>query len=223
MAYLTAFLEGIISFISPCILPILPLYFSYLAGGITDREERKGVLLTNSLAFVLGFTILFVALGAASTSLGRFLSDHLDILNRIGGVLVILFAINNLGFVLIPALNKNRQFQMKTLHNMTVTKSILFGIVFAVGWTPCVGPLLGSALMMAANATLMYKGMLTLVFYALGLGIPFLLSAVLLEQLEGVFTVMKKNANLITIISGVLLLVFGVALLLGFNPAALFL
>ncbi len=223
MAYLTAFLEGIISFISPCILPILPLYFSYLAGGITDREERKGVLLTNSLAFVLGFTILFVALGAASTSLGRFLSDHLDILNRIGGVLVILFAINNLGFVLIPALNKNRQFQMKTLHNMTVTKSILFGIVFAVGWTPCVGPLLGSALMMAANATLMYKGMLTLLFYALGLGIPFLLSAVLLEQLEGVFTVMKKNANLITIISGVLLLVFGVALLLGFNPAALFL
>ena len=139
----------------------MPLYFSYLAGGITDREERKGVLLTNSLAFVLGFTILFVALGAASTSLGRFLSDHLDILNRIGGVLVILFAINNLGFVLIPALNKNRQFQMKTLHNMTVTKSILFGIVFAVGWTPCVGPLLGSALMMAANATLMYKGMLT--------------------------------------------------------------
>src|SRR5690554_2434620 len=218
MAYLTAFLEGIISFISPCILPILPLYFSYLAGGITDREERKGVLLTNSLAFVLGFTILFVALGAASTSLGRFLSDHLDILNRIGGVLVILFAINNLGFVLIPALNKNRQFQMKTLHNMTVTKSILFGIVFAVGWTPCVGPLLGSALMMAANATLMYKGMLTLLFYALGLGIPFLLSAVLLEQLEGVFTVMKKNANLITIISGVLLLAFGVALLLGFNP-----
>lgn len=136
---------------------------------------------------------------------------------------MILFAINNLGFVLIPALNKNRQFQMKTLHNMTVTKSILFGIVFAVGWTPCVGPLLGSALMMAANATLMYKGMLTLLFYALGLGIPFLLSAVLLEQLEGVFTVMKKNANLITIISGVLLLVFGVALLLGFNPAALFL
>lgn len=136
---------------------------------------------------------------------------------------MILFAINNLGFVLIPALNKNRQFQMKTLHNMTVTKSILFGIVFAVGWTPCVGPLLGSALMMAANATLMYKGMLTLLFYALGLGIPFLLSAVLLEQLEGVFTVMKKNANLITIISGVLLLAFGVALLLGFNPAALFL
>ncbi len=223
MAYLTAFLEGIISFISPCILPILPLYFSYLAGGITDREERRGVLLKNSLAFVFGFTLLFVALGAASTSIGRFLSDHLDLLNRLGGVLVILFAINNLGFVLIPALNKNRQLHMKGLHNMTIVKSILFGIVFAFGWTPCVGPLLGSALMMAANASMLYKGMLTLLFYALGLGIPFLLSAFLLDQLEGVFSVMKKNANLITIISGVLLLIFGVALLLGFNPAALFL
>lgn len=223
MAYLTAFLEGIISFISPCILPILPLYFSYLAGGMTDREERKGILMTNSIAFVSGFTILFVALGAASTSIGRFLSDHLEILNRIGGVLVILFAINNLGFVLIPALNKNRQIQFKGLYNMTIGKSILFGIVFAIGWTPCVGPLLGSALMMAANATLMYKGILTLLFYALGLGIPFLLSALLLDRLDGVFNVMKKHSNLITITSGVFLLAFGLALLLGFNPAMLFL
>ena len=223
MAYLTAFLEGIISFISPCILPILPLYFSYLAGGVADRQERRGVLLKNSIAFVIGFTVLFVALGAASTSVGKFLSSHLVLLNRVGGVLVILFAINNLGFVLIPALNNNHRLQMKGLQNMNIPKSMLFGLVFAIGWTPCVGPLLGSALMMAANAELLHKGMLTLFFYAMGLAIPFLFSAILLDQAEGAFTAIKKHAKLITILSGLFLLAFGVALVLGFNPAALFL
>ncbi|HZJ87824.1 MAG TPA: cytochrome c biogenesis protein CcdA [Sphaerochaeta sp.] len=223
MAYLTAFLEGIISFISPCILPILPLYFSYLAGGVAERGQRQQRLIINSIAFVGGFTLLFVAMGAASTSLGRFLSTHLDLLNRIGGVVVILFALNNLGFALIPALASNHRIQMKGLQNMNVPKSILFGIVFAIGWTPCVGPLLGSALMMAANADLLYQGMVTLFAYALGLGIPFLLSAVLLEQLEGVFSAIKRHGKIISIASGILLLVFGGALVLGFNPAALFL
>jgi cytochrome c-type biogenesis protein len=223
MAYFTAFLEGIISFISPCILPILPLYFSYLAGGVAQKEEQNGVLLKNSIAFVIGFTILFVTLGAASTTVGKYLSMHLSTLNRIGGVLVILFALNNLGFVLIPALNNNHKFQLKSLKNMNIPKSMLFGLVFAIGWTPCVGPLLGSALMMAANAELVQKGMLTLFFYAMGLAIPFLFSALLLDQMEGVFAAIKKHAKLITIISGLFLLVFGVVLTLGFNPAALFL
>ncbi|MFA5448171.1 MAG: cytochrome c biogenesis protein CcdA [Sphaerochaeta sp.] len=223
MAYLTAFLEGIISFISPCILPILPLYISYLAGGVADEQGRGRMLIKNSIAFVIGFTLLFVAMGAASTSLGRFLSSHLALLNRIGGVIVILFALNNLGFALIPALANNHRIQMKGLSNMNVPKSMLFGIVFAVGWTPCVGPLLGAALMMAANAEMLVEGMATLFFYAMGLGIPFLLSALLIEQLEGVFTAIKKHGKIITIVSGLFLLVFGIALVLGFNPAALFL
>lgn len=223
MAYFTAFLEGIISFISPCILPVLPLYFSYLAGGVAQNEKKKGMLLKNSLAFVVGFTILFVTLGAASTRVGTFLSSHLPLLNRIGGFLVILFALNNLGVVLIPALNDTHKLQMKSLKNMNIPKSLLFGFVFAVGWTPCVGPLLGSALMMAANATSLHKGMLTLFFYAMGLAIPFLFSALLLEQLEGVFSTIKKHAKLISVISGLLLLVFGIALIFGYNPAALFL
>ena len=223
MAYLTAFLEGIISFISPCILPILPLYLSYLAGGVAKSEREKGTLIKNSIAFVAGFTLLFVAMGAASTTVGRFLSSHLSLFNRIGGVVVILFALNNLGFALIPALASNHRFQMKGLSNMNIPKSMLFGIVFAFGWTPCVGPLLGSALMMAANADLIYKGMATLFFYAMGLGIPFLFSALLIEQLDGVFTAIKKHGKLISIVSGILLLAFGIALVLGFNPAALFL
>jgi cytochrome c-type biogenesis protein len=222
MAYLTAFLEGIISFISPCILPILPLYFSYLAGGVSDGPH-KGVLIRNSLSFVAGFTVLFIALGAASTAIGQFLSDHLSLLNRVGGVLVILFALNNLGVFFIPAFNDTHKFQFKSLKNMTVSKSFLFGIVFAVGWTPCVGPLLGSALMMAANAALLWKGMLTLFCYALGLGVPFLFTAFLLEQLEGVFESIKKHSKVISLVSGLFLLAFGIVLVLGFNPAALFL
>ena len=177
----------------------------------------------NSLAFVFGFTLLFVALGAVSTTAGQFLSSHLNLLNRIGGVLVILFALNNLGVTLIPAFNATHKFQLKSLKNMNVPKSILFGLVFAIGWTPCVGPLLGSALMMAANADLVYKGMLTLLFYALGLALPFLFSAILLEQLEGVFAAIKNHAKAISFISGILLLLFGLVLVLGFNPAALFL
>ncbi len=223
MAYLTALLEGIISFISPCILPILPLYLSYLAGGVAEEGRGRGTLIKNSVAFVAGFTILFVALGAASTTIGRFLSSHLALLNRIGGVVVILFALNNLGFALIPALASNHRIQMKGLSNMNVPKSMLFGLVFAVGWTPCVGPLLGSALMMAANAELLYQGMATLFFYAMGLAIPFLLSALLIEQLDGVFKAIKRHGKIITIASGLFLLAFGIALVLGFNPAALFL
>ena len=223
MAYLTALLEGIISFISPCILPILPLYLSYLAGGVAEEGRGRGKLIKNSIAFVAGFTILFVAMGAASTSIGRFLSSHLTLLNRIGGAVVILFALNNLGFALIPALASNHRIQMKGLSNMNVPKSLLFGIVFAIGWTPCVGPLLGSALMMAANADQLAQGMTTLLFYAMGLGIPFLLSALLIEQLDGVFKAIKQHGKIISIASGIFLMAFGIALVLGFNPAALFL
>lgn len=223
MAYLTALLEGIISFISPCILPILPLYLSYLAGGVAEEGRGRGKLIKNSVAFVAGFTILFVAMGAASTSIGRFLSSHLALLNRIGGAVVILFALNNLGFALIPALASNHRIQMKGLSNMNVPKSLLFGLVFAIGWTPCVGPLLGSALMMAANADQLGKGMATLFFYAMGLAIPFLLSALLIEQLDGVFKAIKRHGKIISIASGIFLMAFGIALVLGFNPAALFL
>lgn len=223
MAYFTAFLEGILSFISPCILPILPLYFSYLAGGLSEEGKSRKALLKNSFAFVFGFTLLFVALGAASTVVGKFLTTHLHLLNRIGGVLVILFGLNNLGVMLIPAFNRTLKMEIKGLENINIPKSILFGFVFALGWTPCVGPLLGSALMMAANAALLHKGMLTLFFYAMGLGIPFLFSALLLDQIESSFNLIKKHSFIITIVSSVLLIAFGVALVLGFNPAALFL
>ncbi len=222
MGYLTAFLEGIISFISPCILPLIPLYLSYLAGGLSPKDS-SGKLIRNSLMFILGFTIAFVAMGAAASAAGQFLRQHLSLLNRIGGVVIILLGLNYVGVFSIPLLNKEHRWHLKDMTGMGPLRSILFGFVFSLGWTPCVGPFLGSALMMAANSAQVWQGMITLVFYSLGLGIPFILVALLVGQLESVFTAIKKHYRVIVLVAGILLIIMGIALVLGFNPAALFL
>lgn len=221
MGYLTAFLEGIVTFVSPCILPMIPLYLGYLAGGITP-EGRSEKLIGNSIAFVVGFSIVFVMMGAAASAAGQFLKDHLTLLNRIGGVLIILLGLNYVGVVSLPFLSGEHRLKLKDMQSMGLLKSLLFGMVFSLGWTPCVGPFLGSALMMAANSSQIATGMLTLVFYALGLGIPFILVAVLVGQLEGAFSAIKKHYRIIILVAGIILIVMGVALVAGFNPASLF-
>lgn len=221
MGFITAFLEGIVTFVSPCILPMIPLYLGYLAGGITP-EGRSGKLVGNSLAFVLGFSIIFVAMGVAASVAGQFLRDHLTLLNRIGGVLIILLGLNYIGVFSLPFLNTEHRLKMKSMQGMGPVRSLLFGMVFSLGWTPCVGPFLGSALMMAANAAQVSTGILTLICYALGLGVPFILVALLVGQLEGAFAAIKKHYRIIVLVAGILLIVMGIALVAGFNPAALF-
>lgn len=211
MDYFLTFLEGIITFISPCLLPMLPVYVSYFTG--QDEKGGRRTLL-NAFGFVAGFTVVFVLLGAFAGVLGKLLREYQAVVNLISGAVVILLGLNFLGVLNIPFLNVNRGITLKT-EITGFFSSFLFGIVFAIGWTPCVGFFLGSALMLAAQQGESLKGILLLLFFSLGLGVPFIISAVLIEQLKGAFDFIKKNYRIIQMISGILLVVVGVLMLTG--------
>jgi cytochrome c-type biogenesis protein len=208
--YIIVFLEGIMTFVSPCMLPMLPLYVLYFAGG----ERSRGKTLTNALGFVLGFSLVFTALGAFAGTLGSFLIRYAMAVNIITGALVVLFGLNYLG---ILKFNLFRGFISKEYqpNQLGFFSSILFGAVFSIGWTPCVGAFLGSALMLAANAQSSMKGITLLLSFSLGLGIPFVVSALLLNQLKGVFDFIKKHYRVINMISGLLLVALGLAMMTG--------
>ena len=210
MHYLIAFLEGIITFISPCLLPMLPLYLSYFAGG-GQRQSKQ--TLSCALGFVLGFTIVFVTLGALAGTLGGLLKEYQTIVNIISGLIVIGFGLNFIGIIQLNLFNgTKRGFDTE---NLTFSKSILFGMVFAVGWTPCVGAFLGSALMLASQQGQLHTGMLMLLAYSLGLGIPFVLSALLIDQLKASFNWIKAHYTMINRISGALLIITGIMMATG--------
>ena len=210
MQYFISFLEGIITFISPCLLPMLPIYISYFAGG--DTKNTKKTLL-GALGFVLGFTFVFVSLGALAGTLGGFLKQHQTMVNLISGILVIIFGFNYLGILKITIFHGSRRnFNTDNLNFFTC---FLFGIIFSVGWTPCVGAFLGSALMLASQQGQTMTGMLMLLAYSLGLGIPFILSAVLIQKLKTTFDFIKRNYKIINTVSGILLVIVGIMMATG--------
>ncbi len=211
MEYFISFLEGIITFISPCLLPMLPVYISYFAGGSSERKTSK--TLRNAFGFVLGFTIVFVSLGALAGTLGSFLSKYQIAVNIVTGLVVVFFGLNFLG-VLKLNIFKGMSSQTKT-DNLGFFSSLLFGIVFSVGWTPCVGAFLGSALMLASSQGQVLKGVVMLLLYSLGLGIPFIVSAVLIDKLKGAFDFIKKHYSVINIICGCVLIIVGVLMMSG--------
>lgn len=215
MDYFILFLEGIITFISPCILPMLPIYVSYFMGGSGDREGNKALI--NSIGFVIGFSVVFTILGAAAGTFGAFIQRYMHVFNAIAGILLIIFGLNYIGIFKIPLLERSYKLNNKTnLNKLNLTSSILFGIIFAIGWTPCVGTFLGSALMFAANTQNIFKGVLMLLSYSLGLGIPFIISALLIDSLKGAFKFIKKNYRIINTISGALLIVIGLMMMTGY-------
>ncbi len=209
MQYVISFLEGIITFISPCLLPMLPIYVTYFAGG-GERSTKK--TLTNASGFVLGFTLVFTAMGALAGTLGSFLNTHQMALNVASGLIVIFFGLNFLGIV---KLNLFRGSGHSMAGDLGFFSALLFGIVFSLGWTPCVGAFLGSALMLASQQGHVLEGTLMLLVYSLGLGIPFLASAILIDQLKSAFDWIKGHYRAINTVCGCLLIVIGILMATG--------
>ena len=210
MQYLISFLEGIITFISPCLLPMLPIYISYFAGG-GERTAKK--TLFHSSGFVLGFTLVFVAMGALAGTLGSFLMKYQTWVNVIGGLIVVVFGLNYMGVFhlnLFKGLNRSMKQGERGF-----CSAVLFGSVFSVGWTPCVGAFLGSALMLASQQGHVLEGMGMLLCYSLGLGIPFLFSAVLIDKLKSAFNWIKAHYQVINLVCGGLLVAVGVLMATG--------
>ena len=210
MQYIIAFLEGIITFISPCLLPMLPIYISYFAGS-ADGSRRK--TLTGAFGFVAGFTVVFVAMGALAGTLGSFLKAYQTPVNIVSGLIVIFFGLQYLG---VFKLNLFRGVgRSVNTENMGFFSAALFGMVFSIGWTPCVGAFLGSALMLASQQGHVLQGMLMLFVYSLGLGIPFVLSAVLIGYLKTAFNWIKANYKVINAVCGSFLILVGILMATG--------
>lgn len=207
MQFLITFLEGIISFISPCMLPMLPVYLSYFAG----NADKKQHTLSRAAVFVAGFSVVFCLLGLFAGTIGAFLSAYKTIVNIVCGIIVIVFGLSYLNVIRIPFF----QGIQKRIHVDSLFSAFLFGMIYSVSLTPCVGAFLGSALMLASASGTAVQGVLLLLTYSLGLGVPFLFSAVLIEQLGSAFTFIKKHYNIINLVSGIFLIATGICIAFG--------
>ena len=208
MQFFISFLEGIITFVSPCLLPMLPIYISYFAGNNSNFKKT----ISNSLGFILGFTAVFVSMGALAGTVGRFLIEYKTIVNIVTGLIVIFFGLSFLGLFNL-SLFKGINFSVKK--ELGFFSSLIFGLVFSIGWTPCVGAFLGSALMLAANRGSIVEGVCMLLAYSLGLGIPFFISAILIDKLKNAFTFIKRNYKIVNVLCGVLLIAVGLLMATG--------
>ena len=209
MQYLISFLEGMITFISPCLLPLLPVYVSYFAGG---GERSLGKTLRNAAGFVLGFSLVFMAMGALAGTVGGFLGQHRTAVNLISGVIVIVFGLNFLGVLRFQLFRGGARSLGTT--ELGFFSSMLFGAIFSIGWTPCVG-VFGSALALASQSGHAGEGVRMLLAYSLGLGVPFLLSAALIDRLKESFAIIKSHYGIINRVSGVFLILVGILMATG--------
>ena len=207
MQFLITFLEGIISFISPCMLPMIPVYLSFLAGD-TDNKKNTAV---RSAAFVAGFTLVFCLMGMFAGTLGMLLTRHQKAVNIVTGLVVIFFGLTYLD--LIP-LNFLKGIQ-KQVSISSLFSAFLFGMVYSVSLTPCVGAFLGSAIMLASSSGSAFRGLLLLLVYSAGLGVPFILSALLLDRLKGVFGFIRRNYRVINLVCGIFLILVGILMMFG--------
>ena len=217
MDYLVTFLEGIVTFVSPCLLPMLPIYLAYVAGGTSvdgGGEARTRRTVVGALAFVAGFAAVFTVLGAFAGTLGRLLVAHQRAIDVVCGLVVIALGLNYLGVIRISLLERTLKPRVET-RSSGVVGAFLFGVVFVLGWTPCVGTFLASALSLAATSGSMLRGITLLLVYSAGLGLPFVLCAVLVDQLEGALAWARAHARQIEVASGAFLVLVGLLMATG--------
>ena len=215
VTYIGAFIAGLLSFLSPCVLPLIPSYITYITGiSFADLQaehpshiiRQKTIL--HALCFICGFTAVFVLLGASATYIGTFLQEHATIIRKIGGVLLVLLGIHVTGIIPLKFLLGEKRVSIK--HKPAgYAGSFLVGIVFAAGWTPCIGPILAGILAIAATEESIYQGILLLFLYSLGLGVPFFLSALAMHRFLIVFNRFKKYIHAFEIITGIFLIMIG--------------
>jgi cytochrome c-type biogenesis protein len=210
---------GLLSFLSPCVLPLVPAYLGYLSGATVGRageeKPRRYETFLHALFFVLGFTAIFVALGATASLVGQLLNQYIFTLQKIGGVIVIIFGLHTIGVVKIPFLYREARAEIKSRPQLGYLSSFLIGLVFAAGWTPCVGVVLSAIFLLAADSQTLGQGMLMLAAYSLGLGLPFLLVGGAFETIAPWLRKLNRHLNVVSIVSGLFLIAVGVAIYAG--------
>jgi len=210
---------GFITFLSPCVLPLIPGYVAFMTGmtfaELTSSERKTSQVLMPSLLFVLGFSIVFVALGTSASVVGSFLSQYSSVLEKVAGGIIMLLGFFMLGIIKVPWLYGEARFEMHKAKRFGGLAALVMGMAFAFGWSPCVGPVLGSILMLAANSAEAGRGALLLGVYSIGLGVPFVLVALLLGKVKPVLNWLNRHALMINRIAGVVLMTLGLLILTG--------
>jgi cytochrome c-type biogenesis protein len=216
---LAAFVAGILSFLSPCVLPLVPGYVSLISGATVEdlqSSDRRmlGTVMLHSLTFILGFSVVFIALGAVATGIGQFANEYHNLLAKLAGIIVIVFGLHLTGLLKIKALYAD-----KRLHDVkggsSAFGSFAVGFAFAFGWTPCIGPILATILVFAGAQETVFKGVLLLAIYSAGLAVPFLLTSLGVDRFLGFYTRFRRHLHTVEVISGVLLIVVGVLIFMN--------
>ncbi len=216
---LAAFVAGILSFLSPCVLPLVPGYVSLISGATvedlqSDNRRLLGTVMLHSLTFILGFSVVFIALGAVATSIGQLANEYHHILARVAGVIVIIFGLHLTGLLKIKALYAD-----KRLHEVkggsSAWGSFAVGFAFAFGWTPCIGPILATILVFAGAQETLFKGVFLLAVYSLGLAVPFLLTSLGVDRFLGFYGKFRRHLHTVEVVSGVLLIAVGVLIFMN--------
>ena len=218
----TAFAFGLLSFISPCVLPIVPGYISFISGVSFDemqntahRSTVRRKIIAQCAAFILGFSLVFIALGASATAVGRFLHDQIGLISKVAGAIILIFGLHMTGIIKIPFLNYEKRFNSNT-KPIGLLRASVVGMAFAFGWTPCIGPILAAILAIASQQETVWKGVTLLGFYSIGLGVPFLLTGLSMTLFYDVFKKLKRHLHKVEVTGGILLVVIGILIMTNY-------